>query len=189
MSVRSGILALLTLGPAYGLQLHTELETRTARAQGINVGQIYSTLNRLTDAGLVVQVARDAANQLPRYSLSAAGLAEANSWIAGCGSGKPDWNEMVEHVLLVATLPGVDPEPLIADYNAAWGALQQSSGSDAHSAGDGVARASENADQLLASVALGWLNDLRTSILGQDIQPHPLSSERPRRGRRPHQMS
>ncbi|WP_172592129.1 PadR family transcriptional regulator [Subtercola boreus] len=189
MSVRSGILAILTLGPAYGLQLHTELEMRTARAQRINVGQIYSTLNRLTDAGLVHPVARDDEAQLPRYSLSPAGLAEARQWIATCGPGKPDWAEMVEHILLVATLPGVDPGPLIVDYTAAWGALQRGSELGTGSGGDGVARVAGKADQLLSSAALSWLDDLCASIDRGDIQPHPLSSERPRRGRRPHQPS
>ncbi|MDF2442908.1 MAG: hypothetical protein JWR01_1111 [Subtercola sp.] len=185
MSVRSGILAVLTLGPAYGLQLHTELQTRTARSRNINVGQIYSTLNRLTDAGLVLQVTRDDESHLPLYTLSAAGAADARSWMAGCGSGKPDWTEMVEHVLLVATLPGIDPAPLLAEYRASWQALQQGTSRDVRAADDGIARASDSADHHLATAALSWLDALSASIVGRDIQSRPLSTERPRRGRRP----
>lgn len=51
MSVRDGLLALLTLGPAYGLQLHAELLDRAAHRRRVNVGQIYSTLERLRERG------------------------------------------------------------------------------------------------------------------------------------------
>ena len=53
MSVRDGLVAILTLGPAYGLQLHAELARRAPHRGPVNVGQIYSTLDRLSTQRLI----------------------------------------------------------------------------------------------------------------------------------------
>lgn len=184
MSVRSGILVVLTLGPAYGLQLHTEIEARTARAKPINVGQIYSTLTRLVQAQLVAPVERDDQNQLPRYELTPGGAAEARSWIALPSAGEPDWEEMVEHVLLVVSLPGMDPSPLIAGYREIW-ARHRSKADSSPVPSDGLSLAAAGADRLLSSAALAWLDDMLASLDSEGIPARPLSNERPRRGRRP----
>ena len=46
MSVRQSLLAILDQGSCYGYQLRTEYERRTG-APTLNVGQIYTTLERL----------------------------------------------------------------------------------------------------------------------------------------------
>jgi hypothetical protein len=53
MSVRHALLALLSEGPKYGLQLRQEFETRTGEIWPLNVGQVYTTLQRLERDGLV----------------------------------------------------------------------------------------------------------------------------------------
>ena len=53
MSVRHAILALLSEGPKYGLQLREEFEARTGEVWPLNVGQVYTTLQRLERDGLV----------------------------------------------------------------------------------------------------------------------------------------
>src|SRR6202042_2153316 len=53
MSVRHALLALLSEGPKYGLQLREEFEDRTGEVWPLNVGQVYSTLQRLERDGLV----------------------------------------------------------------------------------------------------------------------------------------
>ena len=53
MSVRHALLALLSEGPKYGLQLHKEFEARTGEVWPLNVGQVYTTLQRLERDGLV----------------------------------------------------------------------------------------------------------------------------------------
>ena len=47
MSVRHALLALLSEGPKYGLQLRQEFEARTGEVWPLNVGQVYTTLQRL----------------------------------------------------------------------------------------------------------------------------------------------
>ncbi len=53
MSVRHALLALLSEGPKYGLQLRNEFEARTGDVWPLNVGQVYTTLQRLERDGLV----------------------------------------------------------------------------------------------------------------------------------------
>ena len=51
MSVRHALLALLSEGPKYGLQLRDEFEQRTGEVWPLNVGQVYTTLQRLERDG------------------------------------------------------------------------------------------------------------------------------------------
>ena len=51
MSVRQSLLAILDRGACYGSQLRAEYERRTGAA--VNVGQVYTTLERLERDGLV----------------------------------------------------------------------------------------------------------------------------------------
>jgi len=53
MSVRHALLALLSEGPKYGLQLREEFEARTGEVWPLNVGQVYTTLQRLERDGMV----------------------------------------------------------------------------------------------------------------------------------------
>jgi hypothetical protein len=53
MSIRHALLALLSEGPKYGLQLRQEFESRTGEVWPLNVGQVYTTLQRLERDGLV----------------------------------------------------------------------------------------------------------------------------------------
>src|SRR3977135_3610911 len=52
VSVRHALLALLSEGPKYGLQLREEFEARTGEVWPLNVGQVYTTLQRLEGDGL-----------------------------------------------------------------------------------------------------------------------------------------
>jgi hypothetical protein len=61
VSVRDGILAILSMGPAYGLQLHSELTSRAPHRKPVNVGQIYGTLDRLAKQGLIEPAGKKAA--------------------------------------------------------------------------------------------------------------------------------
>ena len=56
MSVRHALLALLSEGPKYGLQLREEFEAHTGEVWPLNVGQVYTTLQRLERDGLVAAV-------------------------------------------------------------------------------------------------------------------------------------
>ena len=77
MAVREGLLALLDDGPAYGYQLKSEFETATGGVWPLNVGQVYSTLDRLVRDGLVTAGERDGQRS---YRLAAPG---SRPWVRG----------------------------------------------------------------------------------------------------------
>ena len=77
MAVREGLLALLTEGPSHGYQLKTAFEAATGGAWTLNVGQVYTTLDRLQRDGLVTS---DDADGQKRYAITAAGREELGGW-------------------------------------------------------------------------------------------------------------
>src|SRR3954468_3507764 len=116
MSIRSGILAVLTATDAYGLQLHGELEGWTERVGRVNVGQIYSTLDRLVTAGLV-RASGATDDGLPLYGVTDDSRVAAGEWLSEVEvHGTDPWGDMTFKVMLAASLghPGVPG--LLAGY-------------------------------------------------------------------------
>src|ERR1700684_600182 len=72
MSVRHALLALLSEGPKYGLQLRHEFEERTGEVWPLNVGQVYTTLQRLERDGFIEAEEGDGAGSQKSYRLTAA---------------------------------------------------------------------------------------------------------------------
>src|SRR5208282_4200072 len=85
MSVRHAMLALLSEGPKYGLQLREEFEARTGEAWPLNVGQVYTTLQRLERDGLVEpdDAAQDGREKTPQenFRVTAEGESELACWL------------------------------------------------------------------------------------------------------------
>jgi DNA-binding PadR family transcriptional regulator len=175
MSIRAGILAVLTLGEAYGLQIHSELEERTGRRGRINVGQIYSTLDRLSLAGLV-RASGATDDGLPLYGLTDDGRREAFEWLAEAPvENESSWADMVFKVQLASSLESEGTPDLLGRYRNGW--LRMLADTSSHPAG--LAR------RRLAEAALAWLDDLAALPGGVESLVVPLRNERPRRGRRP----
>jgi DNA-binding PadR family transcriptional regulator len=81
VSVRQSLLALLDGGESYGYQLRTEFERRTGGTWPVNIGQVYSTLDRLERDGLVTAGARNQDGQRP-YTITEAGRGAVRAWFA-----------------------------------------------------------------------------------------------------------
>ena len=81
MSVRHALLALLSEGPKYGLQLGQEFEAGTGEVWPLNTGQVYTTLQRLERDGLVES--DDAVDEGPQKSfrITDAGRDELHAWL------------------------------------------------------------------------------------------------------------
>ncbi|MFT2816450.1 PadR family transcriptional regulator [Leifsonia sp. A12D58] len=197
MSVRSKLLAILTIGPAYGFQLHTELQSRTGQRRSTNVGQIYSTLERAIDQG-AVRSAGLTPDGLPLYALTDLGRTEAIQWLTSTTSGVGDeWDDMLDRVLLSSSIPGSNVATLIADYRTYWHgrveALTPGKGAtqDARTDGlpdpDGQRLLAQAGAQVSASAALEWLAQAETMLTATGLTSfrRGLSQTRPRRGRRP----
>lgn len=190
MSVRTTLLAILTIGPAYGFQLHGELESRTAGRRAVNVGQIYGTLERLVKQG-AVESGGATTDGLPLYRITAEGRAEALDWLTSTESTRgEEWNDLVDRVLLASSLPHVDSLALIARYREHWLEASESSGSFAPPIGQdliGQELLEAGARAALASAAVAWLDSAGEWLLNpnSDAFQRGLSAVRPRRGRRP----
>ena len=79
MSVRHALLALLYEGPKYGLQLRQEFEAGTGEVWPLNVGQVYTTLQRLERDRLVE--AEPGTGTQHAYRLTAAGTDELETCV------------------------------------------------------------------------------------------------------------
>jgi len=112
MSVRHALLALLSEGPKYGLQLRQEFEARTGEVWPLNVGQVYTTLQRLERDGLV---ASDDEGDGPQkgFRITAAGGRELNDWLRTPSDTAPPRDELVIKVLVAARLHGVDVHEVV----------------------------------------------------------------------------
>src|SRR3974390_556901 len=109
MSVRHALLARLSEGPKYGLQLRQEFEERTGDVWPLNVGQVYTTLQRLERDGLVES--DDAASDGPQksYRITGEGAEELGQWLRTPPDlTSPPRDELVIKVLVALEMPGVD---------------------------------------------------------------------------------
>lgn len=80
MALKEGLLCLLAVSDSYGYELKNQLEATTGDTWQVNIGQIYTTLQRLERDGLVVH--SDADDGRVVYSLTEAGRLAASEWIA-----------------------------------------------------------------------------------------------------------
>jgi DNA-binding PadR family transcriptional regulator len=108
VSVRNALLALLTEGPKYGFQLRQEFEARTGEVWPLNVGQVYSTLQRLERDGLVSSDDEDEGSQ-KRYAITTAGTSELTEWLrTPSADAQPPRDDLLIKVLVATQVPGVD---------------------------------------------------------------------------------
>ncbi len=114
MSVRHALLALLSEGPKYGLQLREEFEARTGEVWPLNVGQVYTTLQRLERDGLVES--DDAMDDGPQkgFRITAEGAQELATWLRTPPDlASPPRDELVIKVLVAMRVPGTDVREVI----------------------------------------------------------------------------
>ncbi|SRR6266699_4224731 len=113
MSVRHALLALLSEGPKYGLQLREEFEARTGEVWPLNVGQVYTTLQRLERDGLVESDGDDDGPQ-KAFQITGSGAAELAVWLRTPPDlSSPPRDELVMKVLVAVRLPGTDVHAVI----------------------------------------------------------------------------
>jgi DNA-binding PadR family transcriptional regulator len=113
VSVRHALLALLSEGPKYGLQLRQEFEARTGEVWPLNVGQVYTTLQRLERDGLVASEGKgDGPGK--GYRITGAGRDELSVWLRTPPEDDgPPRDELLIKVLVAAHAPDVDVHEVI----------------------------------------------------------------------------
>jgi DNA-binding PadR family transcriptional regulator len=108
MSIRQSLLVLLAEGDRYGYQLRQEFEQRTGNTWPVNIGQIYTTINRLQRDGLVAEAGRQDDGSVV-YALTEAGRKEAEQWwTTPVDRATPAREELAIKLALAVNSPGVD---------------------------------------------------------------------------------
>jgi DNA-binding PadR family transcriptional regulator len=114
VSVRHALLALLSEGPKYGLQLRQEFEAGTGEVWPLNVGQVYTTLQRLQRDGLVES--DDTGDDGPQkaFRITEAGAAELGEWLrTPPDMASPPRDELVIKVLVALRVTAIDVRDLV----------------------------------------------------------------------------
>jgi DNA-binding PadR family transcriptional regulator len=114
VSVPHALLALLSEGPKYGLRLQGEFESRTGRVWPLNVGQVYTTLQRLERDGQVETDDGESERSRKRYRITSSGERELTEWLRTPPDlVPPPRDELVIKVLVALQLPRIDVHELL----------------------------------------------------------------------------
>jgi DNA-binding PadR family transcriptional regulator len=114
MSVRHALLALLSEGPKYGLQLRQEFELRTGDVWPLNGGQVYLTLQRLERDALIESDDADSEGSQKAFRLTPSGGRELDEWLrTPPETVPPPRDELVIKILVALRVPEIDVAELL----------------------------------------------------------------------------
>ena len=117
MSVRNAILGLLAQRPRHGYELRAAFEALVGGEAiwDVKPAQIYTTLNRLEESGLVAETGsgQDAGPEKRIYGLTAQGRSELNDWFASGIEGEHQRDEFFIKLMLSIDDEKADPYRVI----------------------------------------------------------------------------
>ncbi|HRC07186.1 MAG TPA: PadR family transcriptional regulator [Miltoncostaeales bacterium] len=172
MSVREGLLALLAAGPRHGYQLKSEFEARTAGVWTLNIGQVYSTLERLERDGLVEAAGEADTDGRRVYTITGSGQDELDRYLnLPSADETPSRDGLMLKVLVAIGTPGINPLTVVGTERAARMATLQSRRRelrDANVNGDLAKRLAFDALIAITESELRWLD-----ICEERLMHHP----------------
>jgi DNA-binding PadR family transcriptional regulator len=116
VSVRHALLALLSEGPKYGQQLRQGFEERTGEVWPLNVGQVYTTLQRLERDGLV-ESDGTSEDGPQKFRITPEGEEELAGWLRTPPDlSSPPRDELVIKVLIALRVPHIDVHEVIQSH-------------------------------------------------------------------------
>ena len=185
MSIRHGLLALLTAGPRYGYQLRAAFEESTGATWPLNIGQVYTTLSRLERDGLVRPLPEEDGGQRP-YEITDAGRAEVERWFATAvtRTDRPR-DELVIKLAVALTTPGVHvPTVVQTQRTATMRTLQELTRlkTRENAAADLSWRLVLDAMIFQAEAEVRWLDHCEASLVRYPTSPaasHPVPADLP----------
>jgi DNA-binding PadR family transcriptional regulator len=138
MSVRHALLALLSEGPKYGQRLREEFEAGTGEVWPLNIGQVYTTLQRLERDGLIESGDDEQDGPQKRFKITAAGERELVGWLrTPPDMSSPPRDELVIKVLVALRVPGTDVGDVIQEHRRymvelmqQWTRIKEAAGAD-----------------------------------------------------------
>ena len=103
MSLKYGVLGLLKGEPLHGYEVKNRFESMLGGTWEVNIGQIYTTLQRLERDGFVRPVGPRGDRGKLQYELSPNGQKALDQWLAEPDSGPQQLHEDIYVKLLLAT--------------------------------------------------------------------------------------
>ncbi|WP_062137332.1 PadR family transcriptional regulator [Demequina aestuarii] len=173
MSVKQALLALLADGDRYGYQLRAAFEEATGGVWPLNIGQVYTTLDRLERDGLVSRSEADDARQV-HYGLTDAGHQEAATWwTTPVELGSPSRDDAALKIALAVSMPEVDTARVIQVQRAAVLSRMQDLTRARHASGDRDSAWALVADAMIfrAEAEVRWLDHTAARLANGDIEP------------------
>lgn len=179
MSVRHALLALLVDGPRYGYQLKMEFERATGQAWSLNIGQVYSTLQRLERDKLIKADGPPDHEGRQSYLLTPSGNDEVDAWLseplATPGTSRDDLAIKVLVSLAATQDRGIDV--VAAQRLAAMGQLQaltarKVAGHNSTNA-DLAAQLQLDRTILMAEAQIRWLDLVEQRVEASGEQANP----------------
>lgn len=119
MSVRHSLLAILAEHPTHGYGLKSTFEKSTGGTWPLNVGQVYTTLNRLERDGLVAATSIEASDR-QTWRITETGRAALADWYATpVVDAPPSRDELALKVLLAVAADDVDVRAILMSQRVA----------------------------------------------------------------------
>ncbi len=121
MSLKYGLLGLLAEEPLHGYEVKNRFEAMLGGTWEVNIGQVYTTLQRLERDGLVRPAGERGDRGKLLYEVSDAGRKALNEWLAQPESGPQELREDIYvKLLLAARLANGNLGPLLSRQKRAY---------------------------------------------------------------------
>ena len=167
MSVRGVLLSLLAEGDRHGYQLKVDFEARTGGLWPLNVGQVYTTLDRMLRDDAVTERGKGDGDQR-LFGITETGRRELKEWLTATPvDGAPPRDEFVMKVLIAVQTGGKEGLALLdLQRSALLSELQRSR--HAVRQRDGGIRALAN-DAFLGRIEadINWLDRCESQVQAQ----------------------
>jgi DNA-binding PadR family transcriptional regulator len=123
MSVRNALLGLLAQRPRHGYDLRAAFEALVGGEENWDVkpAQVYTTLARLEESGLVAQeaVEQEGGPEKRIFAITPAGCAELEAWFETAVEREHQRDEFFVKLMLALAVDGVDPRRVLRTQRAA----------------------------------------------------------------------
>jgi DNA-binding PadR family transcriptional regulator len=182
MSVKHALLGLLSERPKYGHQLRQEFEEKTGDVWPLNVGQVYTTLQRLERDGLVESDETDSEGPQKRFRITDAGAEELTQWLnTPIDLTVPPRDELVIKVLVALELPSVNVRQVLqvhrrylVELMQQWTRLKEDEGQF-----DLPLALVVDAELFRLDSVIRWLDAVDGRVKRMSLEPEALGSEIP----------
>lgn len=159
MSIKHSLLVMLQQQQRYGFELREEFERSTGATWPLNIGQVYTTLDRLERDGLVKDLGTDEAGHR-YYEITDTGRQEAQDWFnTPVAPSTPPRNELAIKLALALGTPGVNVADVVQTQRMATIQTMQ-----------GYVRARREADRENKAEDLSWRLVLESLIYSAEAE-------------------